>query len=182
RILDLATQASAPVFYLSTAFVARVTQAAARRGAAERAGAAEGSGVPRGSSPVDYLKSKVAAEEIVRASGQPAVILRPSVVLGDSVTGRIARYQGLHGILGAIISGRLPLLTMEHHSRVDFVSQDMVAHAVAALIDTGTTSGEYWLTAGRAALAAGHIVDVTVRFARGLGLRIDPPRLICPEV
>src|SRR5215470_838277 len=170
RILGLAEQASVPVYYLSTAFVSRVNQATARPGAAGE------------SSPVEYLKSKIAAEEMIRASGQPAVILRPSVVLGDSVTGRIARYQGLHGILGAIISSRLPLLTMEHHSRVDFVSQDMVAHAVAALVDTGTTSGEYWLTAGRAALAAGHIVDATVRFARGLGLRIDPPRLVCPEV
>src|SRR5262249_33586970 len=89
RILELAARANVPVYPLSTAFVARVNQAAARPG------------VTGGSSPVDYLESKIAAEEIVRASGQPTVILRPSVVLGDSGTGRIARYQGLHGILGA---------------------------------------------------------------------------------
>jgi|SRR5215470_10348138 len=170
RILGLAEQAGVPVYHLSTAFVARVNQAAARpRTAGE-------------SSPVDYLKSKIAAEEIVRASGQPAVILRPSVVFGDSVTGRIARHQGLHGILGAFLSNRLPLLTMERHSRVDFVSQDVVARAVTALIDTGITRGEYWLTAGSAALPAAQMVDAVAQFARGLGLRIDTPRMVCPDV
>ena len=166
RILELAELASVPVYYLSTAFVARGKQAAARPG------------VVRESSPVDYLKSKAAAEAVIRASGQPAVILRPSVVLGDSATGRIARYQGLHGILGAIISGRLPLLTMERHSGVDFVSQDVLARAVGTLLDTGTTHGEYWLTAGPAALTAGRVLDTILRFARSLGRQIDPPRMV----
>src|SRR5215470_14480783 len=170
RILGLAEQASVPVYYLSTAFVSRVNQATARPGAAGE------------SSPVEYLKSKIAAEEMIRASGQPAVILRPSVVLGDSVTGRIARHQGLHGILGALLSNRLPLLTMERHSRVDFVSQDVVAQAVTALVDTGATRGEYPLTAGSAALSAAQMVDTTMQFARRLGLRIDAPRMACPDV
>jgi nucleoside-diphosphate-sugar epimerase len=170
RILELAEKASVPVYYLSTAFVARVNQAAARPGAAGE------------SSPVDYLESKIAAEETIRTSGQPAVILRPSVVFGDSVTGRIARYQGLHGILAAFLSNRLPLLTMERHSRVDFVSQNVVSKAITALIDTGITRGEYWLTAGSAALTAAQMVDTGAQFARGLGLRIDTPRMVCPDV
>src|SRR5215475_14550391 len=63
RILELAAQTGTPVYYLGTAFVARVAQAAARRSASERSGtaersdAAEGSGAAGGSSPVDYLKS-----------------------------------------------------------------------------------------------------------------------------
>lgn len=170
RILELTEQAGVPVYYLSTAFVARVNQAAARPGLAEK------------SSPIPYLESKVAAEEIIRASGLPAVILRPSVVFGDSATGRIARYQGLHGILGAVISGQLPLLTMERYDCVDFVSQDVVAQAITALIDAGATSGEYWLTAGSAALSVAQIADTVVRFARGRGLRIDIPRMVRPEM
>lgn len=170
RILDLAEQAGVPVYYLSTAFVARVNQAVARPGLAEK------------SSPVYYLESKVAAEEIIRASGLPAVILRPSVVFGDSTTGRIARYQGLHSILGALISGQLPLLTMERHDCVDFVPQDVVAQAITALIDAGAMNGEYWLTAGSAALSVAQMADTVVRLARDLGLRIDIPRMVCPEM
>ena len=50
----------------------------------------------RGHTAIGYASSKSAAEQVVRSSGVPHVILRPSVVIGDSDTGEIAAFQGLH--------------------------------------------------------------------------------------
>src|SRR5262252_5021765 len=46
----------------------------------------------RGRTAIGYAASKSAAEESVRSSGVPHVILRPSVVIGDSATGEIAAF------------------------------------------------------------------------------------------
>ena len=49
----------------------------------------------RGRTAIGYASSKSAAEQIVRSSGVPHVILRPSVIIGDSGTGEIDAFQGL---------------------------------------------------------------------------------------
>ncbi|MFJ5271742.1 SDR family oxidoreductase [Streptomyces sp. NPDC088358] len=162
-VLDLAARAGAPFFHMSTAFVANPLASEER----ERfPGAAA------------YLASKTEAEQVVREAPVPGVILRPSVVMGDSVTGRIAGMQGLTRALGAIVKGQVPVLPGAPGARIDMVPQDVVARAVGDLVRAGVAGGEYWLTAGAEALLQSEVVDTCLEFADQYGPRPHPPRLV----
>ncbi|MGV9343613.1 SDR family oxidoreductase [Streptomyces spiralis] len=162
-MLDLAAHAEAPFYHISTAFVANPL-------AAEEQERFPGAAA--------YLASKTAADQVVREAPVPGAILRPSVVMGDSVTGRIAGAQGLTRALGAIVKGQVPVLPGEPGARIDMVPQDVVARAVGDLLRAGVTGGEYWLTAGSQALLQREVVDVCLEFADRYGPRPHPPRLI----
>ncbi|MEU9287699.1 SDR family oxidoreductase [Streptomyces sp. NPDC048275] len=162
-MLDLAARADASFFHMSTAFVANPL-------ASEEQERFPGAAA--------YLASKTAAEQVVRDAPVPGVILRPSVVMGDSVTGRIAGMQGLTRALGAIVKGQVPVLPGAPDARIDMVPQDVVARAVGDLLRARVTDGEYWLTAGAEALLQREVVDTCLEFADQYGPRPHPPRLI----
>lgn len=164
HVLELAARARAPLYHVSTAFVEpRPTP-------------------PANQAPTDYELSKQAAERMVRESGLPAAIVRPSLVVGDSATGQIAQFQGIYMILGLLLRGLLPVLPSPAPSRVDFVPQDVVADAIAGLIERRAL-GEYWLTSGERALTVGQIGALCVAHAERLvGRRIEPVRLVAPEL
>jgi uncharacterized protein YbjT (DUF2867 family) len=67
----------------------------------------------RGRTAIGYASSKRAAEEVIRSSGVPHVILRPSVVIGDSVTGEIAAFQGLHQVVAGMFAGMVPMIPFD---------------------------------------------------------------------
>ncbi|WP_330286262.1 SDR family oxidoreductase [Streptomyces sp. NBC_00576] len=162
-MLDLAALADAPFFHMSTAFVANPL-------APEEQERFPGAAA--------YLASKTAAEQAVREAPVPGVIMRPSVVMGDSVTGRIAGVQGLTRALGAIVKGQVPVMPGGPDSRIDMVPQDVVARAVGDLMRGGVTGGEYWLTAGSEVLLQTEVIDTCLEFADLYGPRPHPPRLI----
>ena len=74
----------------------------------------------RGRTAAGYAASKAAAEQVVRSSGVPHVILRPSVVIGDSVTGEIAAFQGLHKVVAGIFAGIVPMIPFDPAWPIDF--------------------------------------------------------------
>ncbi|MDT0380546.1 SDR family oxidoreductase [Streptomyces sp. DSM 42041] len=166
-VIDIAERAEAPVYYMSTAFVANPLSAADR----ERfPGAAA------------YLASKTEAERRLRDARVPGVILRPSVVMGDSCTGQIAGAQGLTTALAAIVLGQVPVVPGAPGTRIDCVPQDYLARATVDLMRSGVTEGEFWLTAGKRALVLHDIVRTCADFAEHLGLpRPTPPRLLPVE-
>lgn len=166
RVLDFAAEADATLYQVSSAFVARAEQAHRHQG--------------RG--PSTYLESKRAAEEEVLASGLPAVIVRPSVVMGDSHTGEIARFQGLHALAGAVVKNALPLVPLDADARVDFVPQDIVAESIAALVEGDERDGEYWLTSGESAPPVRSLIDWAMKVARNAGREVAPPRLVESDV
>jgi Male sterility protein len=86
-----AAAANAVLYHVSTAFVDTTADGA------------------RGRTAIGYASSKLAAEQVVRSSGVPHVILRPSVVIGDSATGEIAAFQGLHQVVSGIFAGIVEL-------------------------------------------------------------------------
>lgn len=162
-MLDLAALADAPFFHMSTAFVANPL-------APEEQERFPGAAA--------YLASKTEAEQAVREAPVPGVILRPSVVMGDSVTGRIAGVQGLTRALGAIVKGQVPVMPGGPDARIDMVPQDVVARAVGDLMRGGVMGGEYWLTAGSEVLLQTEVIDTCLEFAERYGPRPHPPRLI----
>jgi nucleoside-diphosphate-sugar epimerase len=172
RVLDLAAEAGARVLYVSTAFVTRAELTSEARGACTWEAKA---------SPEPYLSSKRRAEALVAGSGLPTTIARPSVVIGDSATGAIARSQGLHAVVRALLRNQVPILPVQPDARVDVVPVDVAARALAALVD-GALPGEVWLTAGPAAQPAPDFVDTCIRAAERLGLPADPPRFVTHDM
>jgi nucleoside-diphosphate-sugar epimerase len=136
----------------------------------------------RGRAAAGYASSKAAAEQVVRSSGVPHVILRPSVVIGDSGTGEIAAFQGLHQVVAGMFAGIVPMIPFDPGWPVDFVPVDVVADAIACVVENRVSEGEFWITAGDKALRLDEGVAVTVELARGLGVNIEMPRFVPPEM
>ena len=164
QVVRLAEDADATLYHVSTAFVH--TQADGERG---RTAAA-------------YAASKRAAERVVAASTARHVVLRPGVVIGDSVTGEISSFQGLHGVAGAILSGAVPLIPFDPAWPIDFLPSDVVADAIATVVERSVTSGELWITAGARALRLDEAVAVCLEVGAELGVVVDPPRFVPPEM
>jgi nucleoside-diphosphate-sugar epimerase len=164
HVAAFAAAAGAVLYHVSTAFVHTT---------------ADGD---RGRTAIGYASSKSAGEQVVRASGVPHVILRPSVVIGDSDTGEIAAFQGLHQVVAGLFGGIVPLIPFDPRWPIDFVPVDVVADAIACVVENRVSEGEYWISAGEAALRLDEGVAVVVEFARSLGVSIDMPRFVPPEM
>jgi nucleoside-diphosphate-sugar epimerase len=164
HVAAFAAAAKAVLYHVSTAFVHTT---------------ADGD---RGRAAIGYAASKSAAEDVVRSSGVPHVILRPSVVIGDSGTGEIAAFQGLHQVVAGLFAGIVPMIPFDSGWPIDFVPADVVADAIACVVENRVSEGEFWISAGEAALTLDEGVAVVVEFARGLGVRIDMPRFVPPEM
>jgi nucleoside-diphosphate-sugar epimerase len=160
EVLRFAAAAGCALIHMSTAFVQ------------ERLSDVE--------APSGYEASKRAAEASVRASGVRAVVLRPSLVVGDSRTGEIAADQALHTVLGGLVIGRIPVLPGEPDAVVDFVPQDHLAAVVRALVETAPDRwpAALWVTQGRAAMRIGEILETANVFARSKGLTHEPARCV----
>jgi len=140
RVLEFAAAAGVPVYHVSTAYV---------QGHA-------------GHEPTSYERSKIKSEDAVRDSGLPAMIVRPSVIVGDSVTGEIASFQGFHFLIGLFLRGLLPFVPAMPDSYIDFVPQDFVADVLAELIRQERVGGDVWVTAGTRALRIDDIVNCCI--------------------
>src|SRR6516165_4570512 len=143
HVAAFAAAANAVLYHVSTAFVHTK---------------ADGD---RGRTAIGYASSQSAAEEAVRASGVPHVIVRPSVVIGDSVTGEIAAFQGLHQVVAGMFAGMVPIIPFDPAWPIDFVPNDVVADAIACLVQG---------------------FAIVVEFARTLGVSIDTPRFVPPDM
>jgi len=164
NVAAFAGTASATLYHVSTAFVGTT---------------ADGD---RGRTAIGYASSKSAAEEIVKSSSVPHVILRPSVVIGDSLTGEIAAFQGLHQVVAGMFAGLVPMIPFDPAWPIDFVPADVVADAIACVVENRVQDGEFWITAGDKALRLDEGVAVVVEWAHEQGVGIDPPRFVPPEM
>lgn len=165
-VVRLAADAQVPLHYTSTAFVHAV-------GRPENAGRS-----------MPYAESKQAAEQQVRDSGVDHVILRPSIVVGDSTSGAISEFQGLHRICGAILDDLFPAFPSDEAGLIDFVPQDLVARVVAASARGHLAPGtrEVWITAGEHAIPLTGLIDELMALGRDEGRSVSPPRIVPPEM
>jgi nucleoside-diphosphate-sugar epimerase len=164
NVAAFAAAANAVLYHVSTAFVHTTVDG------------------DRGRTAIGYASSKAAAEELVRSSGVPHVIFRPSVVIGDSVTGEIAAFQGLYQVVAGMFAGMVPMIPFDPGWPIDFVPADVVADAIACVVESRMSEGEFWISAGDKALRLHEGVAVTVEFARALGVSIDEPRFVPPDM
>jgi nucleoside-diphosphate-sugar epimerase len=164
HVAAFAAAAKAVLYHVSTAFVDTMVDG------------------DRGRTAVGYASSKAAGEELVRSSGVPHVILRPSVVIGDSVTGEIAAFQGLYQVAAGLFAGIVPIIPFDPCWPIDFVPADVLADTIACVIENRVSEGEFWISAGDKALRLDEGVAVAVDLARDLGVTIDMPRFVPPDM
>jgi nucleoside-diphosphate-sugar epimerase len=129
-----------------------------------------------------YLDSKRAGEELVRASGVDAHIVRPSVVIGDSTTGATAHFQGYHQMTRSVFREGLPIFVADEDTRVDVVPSDLVADVLASAVAEPPPGPETWVTAGEDAWLVKDVLDVLVDVAAQAGRPVAPPRLVSTDM
>jgi thioester reductase-like protein len=123
-----------------------------------------------------YERSKFEAERMLRerADGLPLQVLRPSIVVGDSRTGRTSSFNVLYGPLKALARGAIPAIPGRRGSPVDVVPVDYVADRTVDLAEHGG-DGTYHLVAGRNATTVGRLLDLaSAQFGR------RPPAVLPP--
>ena len=98
-----------------------------------------------------YERTKLEAEEVVRASGLPAAILRPSVIVGDSVTGWTPAFNVIYFPLQAFARGLFPIVPGDADARLDIVPVDTVADALLELLCGPVREGAFHVVAGDSA-------------------------------
>lgn len=129
-----------------------------------------------------YCQSKRSAEAHVKAHAADWTIVRPSIVVGDSETGAIARFQGLHTIVGAILQGFAPVIPAKHDALVDLIPQDVLAQAIGALAERNGRQREYWITQGADATKVADVHQMLEQFSRSYGYTRGLPKIVEPEV
>ncbi|HST55177.1 MAG TPA: SDR family oxidoreductase [Solirubrobacteraceae bacterium] len=175
RMLDFCAGAQAPLYHMSTALDAEVKDDQQSR--SQRQAAAGGSPFSR----EPYLQSKRDAEVIVRASGLPFSILRPSLVIGNSKSGSTPRFQGVHTATRILLDEEYGVLPARPTDHADYIPRDVIGDAVAVLIDQQRTPELVWLTVGERAPTVKQAIDVILEFGRGVGVHVEEPKYMDPE-
>jgi nucleoside-diphosphate-sugar epimerase len=124
-----------------------------------------------------YEASKAAGEQLVVASGLRWAIARPSVVVGDSVSGAIRTFDTIYAAFKLIAEGRVRHMPATSNATIDFVPIDHVAAGLVALAeDMPAAHG------GRYHLVSGQPIPVST-FADGVGSypQFVAPTLIPPD-
>jgi nucleoside-diphosphate-sugar epimerase len=168
RIAQFGVNSGAHIVYVSTAFVHRaevlVCDGALRI------------------DPSAYTESKRIAEDYLRNSAIQLSIVRPSIIVGDSATGSISRYQGIHRFIQAALKNRIPFIPAGSESYVDMVPQDIVADVLVALADGDLPPGDYWVTAGSKAKTVESLLEILFDEARRSSIDMAPMRIMDPAV
>lgn len=168
RILELAAAAGAPVHHISTSWVQAMTDDAPLK-------LEPGKGIHA------YVASKVTAEQLVIESGIPHSFYRPSNLIGDSRTGRVAPSQFVPQLTLETLRGRLRLLPARPGARLDMVPDDVCGRAIAACAMAGDLGETYWLTYGAASPTIPELVDICADFARETGRPFTRPTVVNPD-
>lgn len=170
RILDLANVNKARVDYVGTAYVA-----------GDREGIAYEDELDVGQSFRNtYEQTKMEAEKLVRqrTSDQPIAMYRPSIIVGDSQTGRTASFKVLYWPLKLYAQGFARVVPGRRATPVDVVPSDYVVDAILAIRKQKDSIGKaYTLAAGLDRdSSVGELTDLASEF-----FRVTKPLFVNPE-
>jgi nucleoside-diphosphate-sugar epimerase len=132
-----------------------------------------------------YEYSKSLGEREVLARGLPTVIVRPSLIVGDSCTGTIGSFNGIYTLLRFASQGLVPIVAGRRDSFVDVVTLDTVVEAVlSAVSDPSLPDGQViWAISGGEAPRVGDVIEAAITglnaFRRERGASdIETPTLV----
>ncbi len=116
-----------------------------------------------------YEQTKFEAEKLVRAAmaeSLPVTIYRPSIVVGDSKSGRTSSFKVMYWPLKVFARGLIPVVPASRAGIVDLVPVDFVVKAILALGRLDASRGQtYHLAAGpERSTTIGAAMDVAADF------------------
>ena len=111
-----------------------------------------------------YERTKLEAEQLVHASGLPASILRPSVIVGDSVTGWTPAFNVIYWPLQAFARGLFAQIPGEADAPIDIVPVDTVADALLELVCGPVRCGTFHVVASDEAVSNGALATMAADF------------------
>jgi len=116
-----------------------------------------------------YEQTKFESEKFLQGlmDELPITIFRPSIIVGDSRTGKTTAFNALYVPLKLIYRGLVKILPGSRYTSMDVVPVDFVCDAINHIfLKTNQTMGKvYHLTAGeKNATTAGGIVDLAVEY------------------
>jgi long-chain acyl-CoA synthetase len=109
-----------------------------------------------------YEQTKAEAEALVRGSGLPFQVVRPSIVVGDRRTGWTTSFNVIYAPLRAFARGVLTTVPGDPSAPVDVVPVDHVADGMLALLDE-PSGGTHLLVAGDRATTIGELAAAAAR-------------------
>lgn len=126
-----------------------------------------------------YERSKFEAEKIVSAAMKelPIVILRPSIVVGDTKTGELSTNGAFYRLLSMYMKGQLNCLPGNPDANLDLVPVEYIADGIYALANGNGSFGRcFHMTAGSENVAPlAQLVKFAGRYAGKAPLLILPP-------
>ena len=133
-----------------------------------------------------YERSKMEAEKLVRESMRdlPVAILRPSIVICDSRTGRASSFNGFYRAMRMYSLGLMKAVPGNPSSTMDLVPVDYVTEAIYSISNNPASVGRcYHLTAGlgNAPTLAEIASLASVHFGREK-FAIVPPRVFVANI
>jgi nucleoside-diphosphate-sugar epimerase len=127
-----------------------------------------------------YEASKAAGEREVtlrRRRGLKVAIARPSIVVGDSATGAVRRFDHFYGLMKLVAEGRIPVLPATPGATLDLAPID---HVVGGLVDIAErmaqADGQVFHLASAQPTPLSALADLS-----GDYLDLQPPRFVDPE-
>lgn len=138
-----------------------------------------------------YEQSKWEAEVLrSRAMNElPMTCYRPSIIVGDSTSGRTKHFRVLYDPIKWVYFGKTDLLPCQPEIRVDVVPVDFVCDAIIAIGARAESIGQtYHLTAGPdRALTIAQMIEMAVaegnRYHAEIGgPMIESPRIVSPDM
>ena len=107
-----------------------------------------------------YERSKYEAERLVRSSGVPWTIFRPSTVVCQGIDGTVAQINAVHRALRIYHRGLAAMMPGGRDDPVDVITADYVTEAIARLtLDERAAQQTIHLCSGRLAATLGELLD-----------------------
>ncbi len=124
-----------------------------------------------------YEQTKWEAERaIAEAEALPSVVVRPSIIVGESDSGWTSSFNVIYWPLQAFARGLFDEVPAHPDGVIDMVPVDHVAAVIDRAAFDPDASGTYHAVAGERAMSVSELIDQTTRV-----LNRPPPRLTAPD-
>lgn len=130
-----------------------------------------------------YEMSKYLAEVSVRkdmAEGLPVTIFRPSIVVGDSISGRPSSFNVLYPFTRILVNGALSQVPVDVEGRMNLVPIDFVVNCIAAISAVSESIGRTYHLVSRIPQRIGMLLDLQKHFPE-LSHLFSRTRLVHPS-
>ncbi len=133
-----------------------------------------------------YEATKWESEQLLapERAGVPVTCYRPSIVVGDSRTGRTLHFRVLYDPVRWIYEGKLQVLPCRPRLRLDVVPVDFVCDALLALAARDDTEGgTFHLTSGpEHAASITELIEIAVATGNRYHAEIGAPPIVPPAI